>query len=566
MLKKLANQIVTRPWLRLALAVVVIIVGLAPVGVPILSDNTGRQASARAVNPAAAAAPFTYRWSHADDKTRVLRSDDGGRSWHAVAAIPQLVAQIEAVRGDEQTVLARSATGLWISRDGGLSWTQSTGLPSRPLSMVAGSKSTGRLLVGTESVGLLVSHDRGATWQAVEDAMLAEGGTAPLAITALALRDGDDSIVYAATAIWLGTSTTRLTPVGVFASFDGGRRWLPVERLPLSAAPITELSAAADRPLAVSATDAAGVVRSMQMNFGPELLALLDSEDAGVRINASRAIGLIGDKSALPALLDHLSDTDTLAGDAVAAAIGRLGDRSAVPVLAAALTAEDETTRARAAYALGALKAEETTPQLGRMLLSDKPLAARRAAEALAAIGSTEALTALAAPLADAEMTSARHLAMIGLEAAGPEAVPTLVAALRRDEATVRGNSAEMLGWLKAAPATAELAQALSDADPVVRSQAAWALGEVATPEAKVALANALAVETNAAAQQAAATALARVETLAGEGEAVEESVWASLAVGLTAIPASRWTMLAFSLALATLLLVMGRRQPHIHI
>ncbi len=140
MLKKMANQIITRSWLRLALAVVVIIAGLAPVGVPILSDNTWRRASVRMEAPAAEAAPFAYRLRHADDNTQVQRSDDGGQSWHAVATIPQPVAQIEAVRGDEQTVLARSATGIWISRDGGLSWTQSASLPSRPLSMAAGSR------------------------------------------------------------------------------------------------------------------------------------------------------------------------------------------------------------------------------------------------------------------------------------------------------------------------------------------------------------------------------------------------------------------------------------------
>jgi HEAT repeat protein len=566
MLRKLPNQITTRPWLRLALAVVVIIAGLAPVGVPILSDNTWRQVSIGVENPAPAAAPFTYRWSGADDKTQVLRSDDDGQSWHAVAAIPQSVAQIEAVRGDEQTVLARSVTGIWISRDGGLSWVRSASLPSRPLSLVAGSKSTGQLLVGTESGGLLVSRDLGATWQVVEYVTLAGGGAAPLAITALAQNAGDDSILYAATGIWLGTSTTRLIPVGVFASLDGGRRWLEVERLPLNAAPITVLGSAANHPLAVSAKDEAGVVRSMQMNLTPELLALLDSEDAGLRASAAKAIGLTGNASALPALLDHLRDSDALAGDAVAAAIGRLGDRSAVPTLAAALTADDEATRARAAFALGALKASEAVPQLGRMLLADRPMAARRAAEALAAIGTTEALTALAAPLADADMTSARHLAMIGLEMAGPLAVPTLVAGLNRDQATLRANAAEMLGWLRAAPATAELAHALSDADPTVRSQAAWALGEVATPEARAALTKALTVETDAAAQQAAALALAHARTQAGEGATVEGSFWASLAVGLTAIPATRWTMLVFSLVLAAILLVIGRRQAHVQI
>ena len=563
MLRKLPNQIITRPWLRLALAVVVVIAGLAPVGVPILSDNTWRQASIGAEDPVPAATPFTYRWSGAGDKTRVLRSDDGGRSWHAVAVIPQSVAQIEAVRGDEQTVLARSATGIWISSDGGLSWVRSASLPSRPLSMIAGSKSTGQLFVGTESGGLLVSRDLGATWQVVEYVTLAGGGAAPLAITALAQNAGDDSIFYAATGIWLGTSTTRLIPVGVFTSLDGGRRWLEVEHLPLGAARITELSAGENAPLAVSAKDEAGVVRSVQMNLTPELLALLDSDDAGLRASAAKAIGLIGNASVLPALLDHLRDSEALAGDAVAAAIGRLGDRSAVPTLAAALTADDEATRARAAFALGSLKASATVPQLGRMLLADRPMAARNAAEALAAIGTTEALTALAAPLADDEMTSARHAAMIGLEMAGARAVPTLVSVLSKDQATVRANAAQMLGWLKAAPATAELALALTDVEPAVRSEAAWALGEVATPEAKAALTNALTVETDAAARQNAAAALARAQRLTGESQILQESFWASLAAGVTAIPASRWTLLVFSLMLAALLLVIGRWQPH---
>ena len=249
MLRELPNQLIKRPSLRIALAVIVIIAGLAPVGVPILSDNAWRQASVQSEAPAVASAPFTYRWSHADGKTHVLRSEDGGRSWHAVTAIPQPVAQIEAVRGDEQIVVARSATTIWISRDGGLSWVRSASLPSRPLSMVAGSKSTGQLLVGTESGGLLVSRDLGATWQVVEYVTLAGGGAAPLAITALAQNAGDDSILYAATGIWLGTSTTRLIPVGVFASLDGGRRWLEVERSPLGAAPITELHAGANHSL-----------------------------------------------------------------------------------------------------------------------------------------------------------------------------------------------------------------------------------------------------------------------------------------------------------------------------
>jgi len=103
-----------------------------------------------------------------------------------------------------------------------------------------------------------------------------------------------------------------------------------------------------------------------------------------------------------------------------------------------------------------------------------------------------------------------------------------------------------------------------SDPEPAVRSEAAWALGEVATLQAKAALTNALSVETDAAAQQTTTAALARAQTLTGESQILEESFWASLAAGLTAIPASRWTMLAFSLVLGVLLLIIGRRQPRV--
>ena len=497
--------------------------------------------------------------------TRVLRSDDGGQTWHDVAAIPQPIAQLEAVRGDEQTVLARGPVALWVSHDGGTSWAQTTTLPSRPRSMAVGDKASGLLLAGTESAGLLASRDMGATWQVVDYAALAGGGSAPLAVTALAMDGQDNRIIYAATGVWLGSTTMRLTPVGVFASVDGGRRWLQMGRSPLNAGPLTALSTVQDHPLALSGTDSAGMVQTFEMRLTPDLLALLDGEDAALRASAARAIGLIGDTAALPALLAHLQDNDILAGDEIAGAIGRLGDTSAVPALTQSLMSTDEATAARAAYALGLLKAGETVPQLAQALQRGGPMAARRAAEALAAIGTQEAMSALVVPLADTATTSARHAAMSGLELAGPKAVPTLTAALGAEEAAVRANSAEMLGWLKAAPATPALAKALSDADLAVRTQAAWALGEVATPEARQMLAKALSTETDATARQATEAALARAETVAGSERVAETSLWSGLMEAATTIPPGRWSLLALFVVLAATLLMMGRpRRTHL--
>ena len=97
MMRRWFQAIVMRPWARIALAVALIIAGLAPVGAPILSDNSWRRSPAQAETAVGVAAPFIYRWTASGETTQVFRSDDGGQSWHAVAAIPQPIAQIDAV-------------------------------------------------------------------------------------------------------------------------------------------------------------------------------------------------------------------------------------------------------------------------------------------------------------------------------------------------------------------------------------------------------------------------------------------------------------------------------------
>ncbi len=110
------SALASRPWLRIALAVGLVIAGLAPVGAPILSESTWRQPLAAA----AAAQPFMYRsGASAAGVTPVERSDDGGNTWHAVSPLAGTVSQLEAVRGNEQVVYAQGLSAVWISQDGG---------------------------------------------------------------------------------------------------------------------------------------------------------------------------------------------------------------------------------------------------------------------------------------------------------------------------------------------------------------------------------------------------------------------------------------------------------------
>ncbi len=562
MVSQFIKKVMARPWVRIVTAVALLIAGLAPIGVPIVSDSSWRTAAPEtAVAAPPAPRPFIYQIMRGPEgTTRVQRSADNGATWHDVAAIPQVVEELTVLPGNEQVIFARSQTGIWASEDAGATWSLTSALPSRPLSMALLGGRAEALLVGTESMGLIRSNDRGRSWQQVESRALAAEGAAPVGISALATSPEDSQIVYAASGLWLGTSQARFNPIGVFVSVDGGRDWIEMERAPLGSAPIRKLTAVPGQPLSVMAVDAAGR-HQVSLTLTADLVAGLDDPDAGRRAAAARAIGLLRDPAALPLLLSHLEDSDPLVGDQIAWAIGQLGEPAAVPALLRGLAAQGEAIQARAAFALGLLRAGEAVPALAEVLRSGQPMAQRRAAEALAAIGTPEAIAALAAPLADADRTSARHAAMIGLEQAGDAAVDVLAAALSAPSPAARANAAEMLGWLKAAAASPALIQALSDSEPGVRAQAAWALGEVGTEEARLALAARLSAEEQPAVREAAQSALARAETVARGGAPVPTGFGENLLAALARIPASRWTFLGLLSVLAALLLWYAPRQ-----
>lgn len=562
MAHKLLNPILTRSWLRTGLAVALIIVGLAPIGVPIVSDNGWRlpQTGSEAV-AAGSAEPFMYQTAgNADGSTSVQRSGDGGATWHDVAALPLPVIELVAVAGDEEVAYARTPSSIWVSADAGATWQQTASLPSRPMSLAVTGEKTGTLFVGTESMGLLRSNNRGESWQHLESPAFSAAGAVPLGVTALAINPEDESIIYAATGFWTGTSQARFNPLGVFTSVDAGEHWFAVSQAALGSAQVEKIEPVASRPLALVVVDAAGEQR-VEMGLSTALVASLDDPEPGVRSAAARVIGLTGNRTAVPVLLDHLNkETDILAGERIGEAIGRLGDRSAVPALQEALSTGDEPVQSRSAHALGLLGATEAVPLLSRTLETGQPMAQRSAAEALAAVGTPEAIAALQAPLSSAPITSARSAAMVGLEVAGERAVGGLTQALGARDPVVRTNSAEMLGWLKAGEATPELSRALTDNDTAVRVQAAWALGEIGTTEARQALAQSLRTESSADVRAVSRAALDRAETLArGDGTALPG--WSEVLLGvLGRIPTGKWTFLVLATLAAALILIAGSR------
>jgi HEAT repeat protein len=563
MAHKLINPVLTRTWLRIGLAVTLLVVGLAPIGVPIVSDSSWRGAQP---GPEAAtvetAQPFMYQTlNESGGWTRVQRSEDGAATWQNVAAIPVPVSELVAVAGNEQVVYARAEKAIWVSEDAGATWSQAAPLPSRPVSLAVTGDKTGNLFVGTESVGLLRSNNRGKSWLSLDSSTFLSGGAAPLGVTAVAINPEDQQIVYAAPGFWLGTTQVRFNPLGLFASVDAGAHWFEVAPVALGAPPVEKIEPIPGKPLAAVVIDAAGS-RRIEMGLGEALLASLDDPNPGVRAAAARTIGLVGDRGAVPVLLDHLRrDTDILAGEQIGEAIGRLGDPSVVPALLDALGNEDEAIQSRSAYALGLLGSEEAVPLLARTLETAKPMAQRRAAEALAAVGTPEAINALQAPLANSQASSARNAAMIGLEEAGDRAVDSLTQTLSNENAVLRMSAAEMLGWLQAGRATPELSQALADPDADVRVQAGWALGEIGSTEARRALIRALRSESDPEVRQTYQSALAHTPEPARDGAAATSGWTASLLGVIATIPLGRWAFMILATAVAVFLLLSGSRR-----
>ncbi len=366
----------------------------------------------------------------------------------AQALTPPAGADIVTVSpGQPEVAFAVAGVTIYRTDDGGATWQEAGALtsPARSLTVTAGESPA--LLAGTATAGVYRSFDGGATWQAANDGLGMTPG-AILEVNALSADPEDPRIVYAATGYRLGTSTVRFTPVALLASVDNGATWLPLATLALNSPRFTDLAAVAGRPLTVEAI----------------------SEDGG-------AVTYSVDNIVLTAILES-ADVSSARQAAAARALGLLGDASAVPALLTAAQSSDVRVANAAVESLGVLRAEAAIPALTGLLAEPRTATLSTVADALAAIGTPEALMPLHVALASDELTPARHAAMGALERLGSAAVPGLLAQVGSQSAIVQRNAIEMLGWIADPAATDALAAVLQAPDPAVRVQAAWALGE----------------------------------------------------------------------------------------
>jgi HEAT repeat protein len=204
------------------------------------------------------------------------------------------------------------------------------------------------------------------------------------------------------------------------------------------------------------------------------LIAALTDEDASVRADAARALGGLGDRQAVPALVAALQRSEAADGEsladvqaAAARALSSIGDPQAVKPLvryAASEWTDEELVPLIAAIGEPAVKPLIT-------ILGGRSLGQRQvAAQALGEIGDPRAVPAL---LAFGRKDETATAALVDI---GKPAVPALVKALDDPATPIRATAAEALGGIGDRRATDELSDALADPEDDVWRAASDAL------------------------------------------------------------------------------------------
>ncbi len=146
----------------------------------------------------------------------IYRSDDGGAEWRKIQGIPYAARRTHAIRQDPQrpqTVYAATTEGLWRTNDSGGTWQRLTPGDWVINALVLDAKTPGRLVIGTEKLGVMVSEDGGKKFRVAND------GFYHRQILALALDPERPERVLAVLAN---------APETVLATDDAGRTWKPL--------------------------------------------------------------------------------------------------------------------------------------------------------------------------------------------------------------------------------------------------------------------------------------------------------------------------------------------------
>lgn len=248
-----------------------------------------------------------------------------------------------------------------------------------------------------------------------------------------------------------------------------------------------------------------------RLSGSSKLTRLIRDADRGVRARAAVTAGRLGDRTAVPALIELMNDSEVDVRQMAAFALGLIGDRAAGDRLAAALKDPEAAVRGRAAEALGRLgdpaRAMDVAAMLQAALPKGAPLVTVRGDDpgnpndpwlelrlglfALARL--KDAAAAQAALLAGGRPRFdwwAATWAAMRLQL--PSLRPVLLAASSSNDPLSRALAARGLGALKDVASLELLSRLVSDREPDVAVQALRALAAIGDARGSGAVAGAL--------------------------------------------------------------------------
>ncbi|HEX4030990.1 MAG TPA: transcriptional regulator [Terracidiphilus sp.] len=185
----------------------------------------------------------------------LYESLDGGRSWRRLAKLDPVdgyVIDSIVVDATNPSTLYVGAWkdsnggGLWISHDGGHSWTQNAAFKGQPIHALVQAPSDPRTLFAGTLGGVFRSSDAGATWRQISPA----GDREIHEIESLAVDPKNDRIVYAGT--WhLPWKTV-----------DGGRTWHNIKQGLIVDSDVFSIIVDPERPRTVYLSACSGIYKS----------------------------------------------------------------------------------------------------------------------------------------------------------------------------------------------------------------------------------------------------------------------------------------------------------------